>query len=164
MPKRYVIRALKSILYFFSLAVLLIALIYFVTDKEARQVQSLMEFLQRSNLLNMAIFLGVFGLVYPFIGYVTQKAPRSRPFTDSDKEAVIKIFAAARFTPASDNGSTLTFRINNPVARVTRVFEDAITVNYAENPIVIEGLRRDVTRLAKAIERYLRETDEANNA
>jgi hypothetical protein len=163
MPKRYPIRALKSIVYFFALATLIMVVIYFCTDEKVRTVESFKEFLQRSNLLNMAIFLGVFGLVYPFIGYITQKAPRSRPFTESDKEAVIKIFTVARFTLASDNGSTLTFRIDNPVARVTRVFEDAVTVDYAANPVVIEGLRRDVTRLSRAIEQYLRQTDEETN-
>ncbi|MDR0581993.1 MAG: hypothetical protein LBG31_03415 [Prevotellaceae bacterium] len=160
LPKRYFIRALKSVLYFFIVALLLLALIYFISPKEARQVQNFAEFLQRNSLLKMAIFLGAFGLIYPLFGYITQKAPRSRPFSDSDKEAVIKIFANARFVPANDDGRVLTFRIINPVARVTRLFEDAITVDYTANPLTVEGQRRDVTRLAKAVERYLRETDE----
>ncbi|MDR0693839.1 MAG: hypothetical protein LBF81_00870 [Prevotellaceae bacterium] len=164
MPKRYFIRALKSIVYFFTVLFLILALLYFITPEQERQVQSFMEFLQRSSLLKMVMFLGVFGLIYPFVGYITQKTSRSRPFSEGDKEAVIKIFANARFVPAKDDGSVLTFRIINPVARVTRIFEDAITVDYAANPLVVEGLRRDVTRLAKAVERYLRETDEANNA
>ena len=160
LTKRYFIRALKSVLYFFIVAFLLLALIYFISPEQVRQVQNFAEFLQRNSLLKMAIFLGAFGLIYPVIGYVTQKVPRSRPFSADDKEAVIKIFTNARFVLTNDDGSVLTFRIINPVARVTRVFEDAITVDYAANPLAVEGLRRDVTRLAKAIERYLRETDE----
>ncbi|MDR2358510.1 MAG: hypothetical protein LBD87_01750 [Prevotellaceae bacterium] len=161
MPKRYFIRALKSIVYFFAILFLILALIYFITPEQERQVQSFMEFLQRSSLLKMVLFLVVFGLIYPFIGYIAQKAPRSRPFSEGDKETVIKIFANARFVLANDDGSVLTFRIINPVARVTRIFEDAITVDYAANPLVVEGLRRDVMRLAKAVERYLRETDDS---
>ncbi|MDR1406393.1 MAG: hypothetical protein LBI89_04235 [Prevotellaceae bacterium] len=158
--KRYPVRALKSIVYFFIIAFLLLALIYFLS---VHRTLGFAEFLQRNDLTMMAVFLGFFGLVYPAIGYVTQKTPRSRPFTDSDREAVVNIFTNARFTLTGDDGSVLTFRINNPVARVTRLFEDAITVNYAANPLEIEGLRRDVVRLSRAIERHLRQTDEEHN-
>ncbi|MDR3350334.1 MAG: hypothetical protein LBN98_01635 [Prevotellaceae bacterium] len=160
MPKRYFIRAIKGIAYFFVLLILMLAIIYFITPAQERQVQSFTEFLQRSSLLKMALFLAVFGLIYPAMGYVTQKAPRSRPFSESDKEAVVKIFTNARFVLVNDDGATLTFRPANPIARITRVFEDAITVDYASNPLAVEGLRRDATRLSKAVERYLRETDE----
>ena len=116
MPTRYFIRALKSIVYFFIMCLLLLALIYFITPVQDRQVHSFTEFLQRNNLLMMAIFLAAFGLIYPVIGYITQKVPRSRPFSEDDKKKVVGIFANARFELTGDNGSTLTFRPKNPAA------------------------------------------------
>ncbi|MDR3132835.1 MAG: hypothetical protein LBU42_02280 [Prevotellaceae bacterium] len=134
---------------------LILALIYFVTPEEERQVDSFLVFLQRNNLVLIALFLGAFGFIYPVIGYIAKKVPRSRPFSEDDKKEVEKIFTNARFVLTGDDGSALTFRPKNPVARVTRIFEDAITVDYASNPLVVEGLQRDVTRLSKTIERYL---------
>jgi hypothetical protein len=160
MPKRYPVRALKYVLYFFIIALLVQALVYFLSSEAERQVRSFTDFLQRGDLVKMALFLAAFGVIYPFIGFTAHKVPRSRPFSADDKEAAVKIFTNARFVLAGDDGSTLTFRIANPVARITRVFEDAITVNYADNPLVVEGLRRDAGRLARAIEQHLRQTDE----
>jgi len=160
MPARYPLRALKSIVLFFVLAKLLLALVYF-TGADRASV-SFLAFLQAQgdSLWKMALFLGVFGLIYPFIGYIAQRIPCARAFTEADQAAVRKLFADARFVLEREEAGKLFFRHVNPAARFTRVYEDTITVDCSSNPLVVEGLRRDAYRLARAVERYVRQRDE----
>jgi hypothetical protein len=41
--------------------------------------------------------------------------------------------------------------------RLMRMYEDTITVNISDNPIIIEGLRKDVYRIARTIEWHIRD-------
>lgn len=40
--------------------------------------------------------------------------------------------------------------------RIFRVFEDKITLDYRDNPLTIEGMRRDIQRIASHLEHYFR--------
>jgi hypothetical protein len=161
MSPRYLIRALKSVVSFFVLALLAIALVYFTTAEQERQV-SFWGFLQAGNNLTwMSVFLIFFGFVYPSIGYVSQKIACPRALSEADKEAIIRIFAAARFLPEQDADSRLRFRHRHRLTRFLRLYEDTITVDYSEhNTLTVEGLRRDAYRLARTVEWQLLKADE----
>jgi hypothetical protein len=161
MPTRYYIRAGKSILLFYTIAILAIVCIYFVSSAEERQVDNFMEFLQRGVKLGwMSLFLALFGLVYPLMGYTKHFIPRAEPLTAEEKDTVVAVFANARFTLRQDDGQVLVFRHKNAFTRLMRVYEDAITVDYSGKGLIVEGLRRDADRLARGIEWKLRKDDE----
>lgn len=152
MPTRYYIRALKSVLLFYAIALLAVAFIYFTAAAQDRQVDNFPEFLQRGLKLGwMSLFLAFFGLVYPFIGYIKHVVPRAHALTPEEKATIIAIFANARFALRQDDGQTLVFRHKNAFTRLLRVYEDAITVDYSGNRLIVEGLRRDADRLARGI-------------
>ena len=163
-PKRYPIRAIKSILQFFIIAFLAFAVAFLVSNKQlnpdTEQPYTFLELIQASNL-TMLILLGfVFGFVYPFIGYISQKVSIVRPITEEDKEVIKKLFSDTRYQMISDEDNKMVFRTTNQVARFTRLFEDAIEVDYSSNPIIFSGLRRDTYRLSRAIDWQLRRTAE----
>jgi len=37
------------------------------------------------------------------------------------------------------------------------MFEDDVTVNFSDNPIILEGQRKDIYRIARTIEWFTRE-------
>jgi hypothetical protein len=41
-----------------------------------------------------------------------------------------------------------------------RMYEDAIVVNFSENPITLDGQRKDVYRLARSIEYAIRKNED----
>ncbi|MDR1681395.1 MAG: hypothetical protein LBS12_06410 [Prevotellaceae bacterium] len=161
MPTRYYIRAGKSILLFYTIALLAIAVIYFITPTQDRQVATFAEFLQQGVTLGwMSLFLALFGLVYPFFGYIRHRIPRPHPLTAEEKAIIVAVFANARFTLRKDDGQTLVFRPKSALTRGMRVYEDAITVDYAGDALTVEGLRRDADRLARGVEWKLNNSDD----
>jgi uncharacterized membrane protein YciS (DUF1049 family) len=150
---RYFIRALKSIVLFFVLA-FLVFVISFALGNSANNPITFEALLRGSDLLNLAIFGVVFGVVYPLFGYVKRKVYTNRPL-DEEKQEVIRLFADVRFELLSDTGKKLSFRHKNSVARLMRLYEDRIEVDYSENPVLLSGLRRDVDRLAIRVQQVV---------
>jgi hypothetical protein len=156
MPTRYFIRSLKAVLLFLVMALALFAVAYYASAQ--KDTLSFWALLQASNPYKILLFLGVFGFVYPFIGYTSQRIPRHRDLTDSDREAIIRIFAQARYVQTQAENGKWVFRHVSSLVRFTRVYEDAIEVSVDSNPMLLEGLRRDAFRIARAIEHHLRQS------
>jgi ribosomal protein S17E len=51
----------------------------------------------------------------------------------------------------------MVFKARRVGMRLFRVFEDKITVDYNENPLVVDGMRRDALRIARHMEYYFRQ-------
>ena len=47
----------------------------------------------------------------------------------------------------------MTFRHDGTVSRLSRMFEDRITITATEGGVTVEGLRKDVLRIASGLER-----------
>ncbi|MDR0737510.1 MAG: hypothetical protein LBF39_00380 [Prevotellaceae bacterium] len=155
---RYFIRALKSIILFFVLAVL-VFVISFVLGNSSDNPIAFKDLLQGSDLFHLAIFGVVFGLVYPLFGYVKRKVYINHSF-DEEKQEIIRLFADVRFELLSDEDKKIIFRHKNPVARFMRLYEGSIEVDYSENPVILSGLRRDVDRLARRIQQLMQKETE----
>ena len=151
--KRYFIRALKSIILFFVLAIL-VFVISFVLGNSSDNPITFKELLHGSDLTSLAIFGVVFGAVYPLFGYIKRQVYTNHPL-DEEKQEVIRLFADARFELSSDEDMKITFRHKNPVARLLRLYEDRIEVDYSGNPVILSGARRDVDRLARRVQQLI---------
>jgi hypothetical protein len=103
----------------------------------------------------LVIFLVAFGFVYPMIGYVKQKIYASKPF-DEYKQEVIRMFLQINFVLVSDEDKKLVFRHNGALARLMRLYEDTIVVDYSDSPILMIGLRRDTYRLSRMMQHFIR--------
>ena len=63
--------------------------------------------------------------------------------------AVIK---AARYVVENESDDTITFRFSSMTGRLTKMFEDRITISRTGAGITMEGLRKEVFRMASALE------------
>lgn len=154
---RYLLRALKSMFLFFLLGTLVYVLTYLLGRGNNPDL-SFMDLIRQSDINNMVIFFVAFGFIYPLIGFVKQKVYLNRPF-EGDKQEIIRMFADVNFLLEKDENNQLYFRHKNPVARIMRLGEDKITVDYSDNPLVISGLRKDAYRLARMIQYYARKAE-----
>jgi hypothetical protein len=111
-----------------------------------------MELIYATDVSKLVIFFFAFGLIYPFIGYSTQKVYLNRSF-EEDKQEIIRLFSEFRFILEKDEEQKMIFRHKNPVARFMRLCEDRITLDYSQNPLEINGLRRDADRLVRLAQR-----------
>ena len=95
-------------------------------------------------------------VIYPFFGYARKKVYLNKSFTE-DKTKILDAFERSRFEVESESGNTLSFRHKSFVVRMFRMFEDRIILDYSDNPIAIEGQRKEVYRIARMIEYAVRD-------
>ena len=153
----YFIRFVKHLVYLGILMTLMLALVFYLSNHG--EYQYFWELIPASNIWYMTLFLLAFAAVYPYINYVDRKVYLNRSF-DQDRDMLIDTLLQAHFQIESDNGSQLVFRHKNPFTRLVRLYEDKITLDYSDNPIVLNGLRRDVYRFARSMEYVVRQSSQ----
>ena len=160
--KRYLIRALKSLLMFFCMALLVFALAFYLGNVQKNQPDlTFWDFMKLSNLQQMVLFFGVFSLTYPLIGFVRKKIYANGPLTAMQKQQIVDMFSNVNYALEKDENNVLTFRHKTMYIRFMRLFfEDALRIDYSDNPLMMDGLRKDVFRLSRNIEYSLRKETE----
>lgn len=144
---KYLIRSVKYLIYlivFFS--ILVSVMFYTSTRPEGVTVFDMF----KGSELKLALFFLAFAGVYPLIGYSKRAIHVSN--VAENKAAIIELFSNAKYYVESDSNNVLIFRLKSPFLRLLRTYEDAVVVNYSENPASIEGLRKDVLRFSRGIE------------
>jgi len=62
-----------------------------------------------------------------------------------------------------EDGENLTFRLKNPINRLSRMYEDRITFTRTVSGFQLEGLRKDVVRIVYGLEYKFRHNEEDEN-
>lgn len=154
-PKRYFIRAAKYLVY---LAVFITLFIILFASVSGTQLSYDAVF-RADTKWQMAAFILFFSIIYPFFGYIKKKVYINDTF-EKDREKILQVFLNSNFVLAESNPTNLVFRHKSSLVRLLRMYEDSILVDFTENPITIEGQRKDVYRLARAIEYSIRVNEE----
>lgn len=144
---KYLVRAGKYLVYLTIVFVLIVA-IFSLTSGQGFNYEVLF---RPGSGVQIIIFLVLMSLVYPFFGYATRKVYLNRDF-ESDKEGILGVFTTNRYVIESQGEGYIRFKHTAAFVRVVRMGEDTITLFTSENPIKIEGARKDVLRLARMIE------------
>ncbi|MFA5848740.1 MAG: hypothetical protein WC833_02565 [Bacteroidales bacterium] len=150
--KKYLIRVVK---YAISLTIIFFILIAImaITSKQGLHYEN---FFRPGTGGQMLVFLVVISFVYPLFGYVKKKVYLNRSFTE-DKEKIKEIIINCRFILVSEDATTITFRPSSKFVRAMRMFEDSVVLDFSDNPITLNGLRKDVYRLSRSIEYAVRD-------
>ena len=76
--------------------------------------------------------------------------------TDKDwdvvKSEATEYLRAARYIPEYEDADRITFRFSSMAGRLTKMFEDRITITRTDDGVNMEGLRKDVFRMASTLE------------
>ncbi len=150
--KQYLTRVVKYLIYLVIVFVLVIA-IFSLTSKSSFSFSNLF---REGTEMQIVIFLLVMSVIYPFFGYARKKVYLNKSFTE-DKIKILDVMEKSRFEVESESGNTLSFRHKSFVVRMFRMFEDRIILDYSDNPIAIEGQRKEVYRIARMIEYAVRD-------
>lgn len=153
--KRYIIRAVKYLIYMITFLFLFVS-VFALISKEQWSYSVLF---REETKWQMAGFLFFFSLIYPIFGYIKKKVYINGPF-ENDREKIIQVFLNTNFVLVSSSETELVFHHKSPFIRLMRMYEDAIIVNFSENPITLDGQRKDVYRLARSIEYAIRSNEE----
>ncbi|MCL2738544.1 MAG: hypothetical protein FWE30_03755 [Bacteroidales bacterium] len=153
----YFIRFVKHLVYLGIIMTLMLVLVFYLSKPVG--LNHFWELIPASNWWHIALFLTVFAAAYPFINYVDRKVYLNRPFAQ-DRDMLIDALLQAHYQIESDHGSQIVFRHKSPFTRLIRLYEDRITLDYSDNPIVLHGLRKDVYRFARSMEYAVKQSSQ----
>ena len=149
---QYFIRAVKYFFYFAILTTLILSVLVIIGAVEGN-IESM--FSDGYNAIwKMAIFFILVAAVYPKFGFINR-----RLYVDGDwdtlKNTALTYMAERRYILVSENSDEVTFRCKDIASRISKMYEDTVVLKKTEDGYFLEGLRKDVIRLAAGLEHRL---------
>ena len=149
---KYTIRAIKYFFYFAFITSAIVVALVLIGAVEG-DINEIFDG-GYTALWKIAAFFAIVAAVYPKVGFIRREIPVSRNW-DEIKEETIGYFRDRRYILESENGNTVTFRCRDIASRISKMYEDRIIITQTQDGWVMEGLRKDVLRLAAGWEHRL---------
>ena len=151
---QYLIRFVKYVIYLGIILLAMLSLIFYTSNHG--ELTHFWELIHPSNYWQVALFLVAFAAIYPFVGFVQHKVYLNRSF-EQDRDTLIEVILQAKYQIVSDLDQKIVFRPKSAITRLMRMYEDKIFLDYSDNPIVLQGMRRDVSRFSRSMEYIVRQ-------
>lgn len=151
---KYLIRSIK---YFAYLAIILC--IFIVILSLFGVVGSTLDDIFKDgadSLWKIAVIIAIFAAIYPNLGFGQRKAFVPGAY-DEIRLGVVDVMHDRGYVLEDENGENLKFRIQSPVMRLTRMFEDRITFTRTATGFELEGPVKDLVRIVSALETRFRQ-------
>ena len=145
---KYLVRAIKYFFYFAIITSLIVYALIFLGMADSN-IENNFEG-GYSAFWKMGLFFAAVAAVYPKLAFINRKLYID-PATDIQAQAVI-FFKDRRYVLESQTEDTITFRVSGVGARLVKMCEDRITITRTLDGYYMEGLRKDVLRLASGLE------------
>lgn len=150
---KHLIRSVKYFIYIAIIFCIIVAIIYYLSDHS--NTNSPLDLFKEGSWWKMLLFFVAFSAVYPFVGYQKKEIYHNGNVKDYRKQ-ILELFENARYQLVDEGDNYFKFRMKNRVSAVlTKMSEDEITIDFSENPAIISGLRKDVLRFARNVERVI---------
>lgn len=146
---KYFIRAVKYFFYFTLLTTVLITVLVLIGAVE-NDINAIFEDGTES-LWKIVMFFAAVSAVYPKVGFMSRKVEVNRDWQEIREEA-LEFFKDRRYELESENPGKITFRIKDTRGKLSKMYEDRVTVTRVLDGYEFEGLRKDVLRLAASFE------------
>ena len=145
---RYLVRALK---YFVRLAIIfaLVVIVLMVAKVVPSDVGQI--FVNGyDSLWQIALLIAAFAIIYPRFGYI--RRPVIVPGADEEVKPLLdKVMAAHSYVQEKRRDGKLCYRKSSVGDKLVRMWEDRITVDRLVSGYELEGIGKDVVRLANAL-------------
>jgi hypothetical protein len=146
---KYIIRAIKYFIYFSLLTTVIITALVLIGAVEGN-IDSIFNGGTEA-LWKIALFFAAVSAVYPKVGFITRDVPVDRDLSDIRGE-VLTFFSDRRYELESETPEQMCFRLRGFGGKLSKMFEDRIILTRRPGGYDMEGLRKDVLRLASGFE------------
>ena len=99
----------------------------------------------------IAVFFVLVASVYPKLGFISRKIYVSKDLSQI-REEVVTFMSERSYGFESETYESITFRYKGTMGRLTRMCEDRIVLTRTAEGYYLDGLRKDVLRLATSLE------------
>ncbi|MBO5978946.1 MAG: hypothetical protein J6Q12_00730 [Bacteroidales bacterium] len=149
---KYLIRSVKYFFYFAFLTTAIVFVLIFIGAVNG-DINDIFEGGYNA-LWKMGLFFAVVAAAYPKLGFVIRDVAVDRDW--SEVTGIAKdYFKNRRYQLESENTDTLTFIRRSTAERLSRMYEDRITLSKTDTGFRMEGLRKDVLLAASGLEHTL---------
>ena len=146
---KYIVRALKYFVYI-SLIVTAIMLILVALKLVSPDVNVMFREGWGSILKIAVMFLAV-SAIYPKFGYAKRGVRITGSYSEI-RDGVVAFMEERGYELETEEGENMTFRLRNKFNRAARTWEDRITLTRELAGFYMEGISKDVARLASGLE------------
>lgn len=152
---RYLIRALKYLLYFAIIFFLIVGIVYLFSSQKAAGL-SFVDLFKEGSLPKIAIFFVIVSAIYPKLSFYKKELYLNGDFTKY-AEMVDSVMKTLDYVPETKEAGVVTYIKKSAYARLTRMYEDRVTFEIGDNPVKVEGYRKDLLRILSAINYHVRQ-------
>ena len=146
---KYFIRSAKYFFYFsFLTTAIVLALV--ATGLASGDINELFEGGYNA-LWKIGVFFILVSAIYPKLGFISRKLYITKELGQI-RDEVITFMSERMYGFESETPESMTFRYKGKAGRLTRMYEDRIVLTKTHDGYTLEGLRKDVLRLATSLE------------
>ena len=146
---KYTIRAIKYFFRFAFLATAIILALVFIGIVEA-VINAIFDH-GYDDLWKIAVFFGVVAAVYPNLAFINRQVAVDGE-RNTEKEDIKRFMLERHYDLESEDAEGMTFRIHGLAGKLSKMYEDRITIRWNSDGFTMEGLRKDILRLATGLE------------
>ena len=144
---RYFVRAVKYFIYFsliFALIILVLVLLGLAGQDQGGILRD-----GWKSVGQIAFLFGAVAAFYPRLGFTTRKLETGE---GDVRGKIVEVMESRGYRIETEDGGTITFRLRNKLNAITRMLEDRITFSRTATGYDVEGLTKDVVRVAGNLE------------
>ena len=145
---KYLVRSVKYFFYFAILTSLILYALVFLGMADSN-IENNFEG-GYDAFWKMGLFFAAVAAVYPKLAFINRKLYID-PSTDIQAETV-RYFKDRRYVLENQTADTMTFRVKGLGGKILKMCEDRIVITKTEEGFFMEGLRKDVLKLASGLE------------
>lgn len=154
---RYFIRSCKYVVYFALLFTVMVGVVWLLSPEKAQGLPVTALF-KEGSLKNILILFIAVSAIYPSLSFVRRTIHLEDGFPRR-RNTIVEVFDNAGMDIESETGSEIRFRMRSRGMRFSRMWEDRITVRIEGNTLLLDGYRRDLDRIVRAINYTLKAED-----
>ncbi|MGM9735408.1 MAG: hypothetical protein ACI3ZL_03245 [Candidatus Cryptobacteroides sp.] len=151
---KYIIRSIKYFFYFAFLTAIIICALILIGAVEGN-----VDTMFRGGwnaIWKMLLLFAAVAAIYPKFGFITRDAAIAGPWS-AIREDFIGFMRERHYEFEREEDGVVTFRYRGVAGRISRMYEDRISIDTkTEGMLMIEGLRKDVLRIAMGVENKYR--------
>lgn len=146
---RYLIRALKYLVYFAIIFFLIVGIVFLFSNQKAAGL-SFADLFREGSLPKIAIFFVAVSAIYPKLSFYRKELYLNGDFTKY-AEMVDEVMGNQGYVREKATAGKVTYIKKSAYARLTRMYEDRVTFETADTPVYVEGYRKDLLRIMSQI-------------
>jgi preprotein translocase subunit SecG len=154
--KKYLSRLARYLLLLMFMIIILLAITFL---RSGDGITELKEVFMKSERIRLFLIVVVaYSLIYPVLVFGKKERYINGKFSDN-RDGIIKAFAEQNYILTREKETILEFRKKSGFSRIMSLGQDKIEVNYTDNPVIIEGLRKELRRLDGSLDMNLLKQD-----